>query len=463
MEAQAYAERYRQVMSIEQTKNSLIEELLQRVVELENALQRQKLDHEREKHFNREIQIHEMELMNEITRMNALMHREPYMIVLLDGHGLIFKEEFLKQGEQGGKNAAKELSTALQDYITTHFPNIASPKIVTMIYMNVKGLTDLCIQGGIKTELSVLEGFVRGFNSNSLLSDIIDVGAGKNKASDKIEEIFKRNLNNCHCHQILLGCSQDDAYARFLRETMVDYKYIGRVTLIEGVPLQGDMKAMKPSYRVAKFTHIFRETSITSASAPQEAAVVTKPRSSLTPSPVQHATPLSKTSTNTTMTSNSPALSTSSRKMLKSEEFQPVVRSIRSKASSSPPPKIVERNKYGQRVDRFDIKSIPKDDLNRMKKLKLCNYFYLQGECPIEDCHHDHSRKLSKSEHHILTVVARMTPCRYKSDCDDPDCMYGHRCPHSEPGKRDCVWGSTCRFDAAAHGVDTTIVKVTKI
>ncbi|KAF4258341.1 hypothetical protein KXV68_003928 [Aspergillus fumigatus] len=420
MEAQAYAERYRQVRSIEQTKNSLIEELLQRVAELENALQRQKLDHEREKHFNRETQIHEMELMNEITRMNALMHREPYMIVLLDAYGLIFKEEFLKQGEQGGKIAVKQLSTALQDYITTHFPNIASPKIVTMIYMNVKGLADLCIQGGIKMELSVLEAFVRGFNGNGLLSDIIDVGTGKNKASDKIE---------------------------------------GRVTLIEGVPLRGDMKAMKPSYRVAKFTHIFRETNIVSASASQE----TNARSSLTPSPVQHATSLSKTSANTTMTSNSPALSTSSRKMPKSEEFQPVVRSIRSKASSSSPPKIVERNKYGQRVDRFDIKTISKDDLARMKKLKLCNYFYLKGECPIEDCRHDHSRKLTKSEYHTLMIVARMTPCRYKFECDDPDCMYGHRCPHSEPGKRECVWGSTCRFDAAAHGVDTIIVKVTKI
>ncbi|KAH1438154.1 hypothetical protein KXX32_007908 [Aspergillus fumigatus] len=388
MEAQAYAERYRQVRSIEQTKNSLIEELLQRVAELENALQRQKLDHEREKHFNRETQIHEMELMNEITRMNALMHREPYMIVLLDAYGLIFKEEFLKQGEQGGKIAIKQLSTALQDYITTHFPNIASPKIVTMIYMNVKGLADLCIQGGIKMELSVLEAFVRGFNGNGLLSDIIDVGTGKNKASDKIEE-----------------------------------------------------------------------TNIVSASASQE----TNARSSLTPSPVQHATSLSKTSANTTMTSNSPALSTSSRKMPKSEEFQPVVRSIRSKASSSSPPKIVERNKYGQRVDRFDIKTISKDDLARMKKLKLCNYFYLKGECPIEDCRHDHSRKLTKSEYHTLMVVARMTPCRYKFECDDPDCMYGHRCPHSEPGKRECVWGSTCRFDAAAHGVDTIIVKVTKI
>jgi hypothetical protein len=123
----------------------------------------------------------------------------------------------------------------------------------------------------------------------------------------------------------------------------------------------------------------------------------------------------------------------------------------------------VERNKYGQRVDRFDIKSIPKDALSRMKKLKLCNYFYLQGECPIEDCRHDHSRKLTKSEYHILMAVARMTPCRYKFECDDPDCMYGHRCPHSEPGKKECVWGSTCRFEAAAHGVDTTIVKVTKI
>jgi hypothetical protein len=149
--------------------------------------------------------------------------------------------------------------------------------------------------------------------------------------------------------------------------------------------------------------------------------------------------------------------------MPKLEEFQPVARSVRSKAPSPPPPKIVERNKYGQRVDRFDTRAIPKDDLNRMKKLKLCNYFYLQGECPIEDCQHDHSRKLTKSEHHILTVVARMTPCRYKFDCDDPNCMYGHRCPHSDPGKKDCVWGSTCRFDPAAHGVDTTIVKITKI
>jgi hypothetical protein len=57
---------------------------LQRVAELENDLQRQKLDHEREKHFNREIQIHEMELMNEITRMTALMvsYGEAFISVL---------------------------------------------------------------------------------------------------------------------------------------------------------------------------------------------------------------------------------------------------------------------------------------------------------------------------------------------------------------------------------------------
>jgi hypothetical protein len=135
---------------------------------------------------------------------------------------------------------------------------------------------------------------------------------------------------------------------------------------------------------------------------------------------------------------------------------------VRSKPASSRP-KVVERNKYGQRVDRLDVQSIPREEVNRIKKLKLCNYYFLQGECPNENCHHDHDRKLTKTELVTLTAVARMTPCRYGLECDDPECMYGHRCPQSETGRKDCYWGSSCRFNTAAHGIDTNIVKVTKV
>ncbi|KAE8370091.1 hypothetical protein BDV27DRAFT_120014 [Aspergillus caelatus] len=457
MTAQAYLERYKQLTSIEEIKNNLIEELLQRVTELEDAYQQERLDHERETRFNRDIQIHEMELMDQISRIKTIMDRETFIVVLLDGGGIIFKDEYLQQGEQGGHDAAKKLYSALQDYVSGNFPAINCPRVITKMYANVKGLSELCVRGGVTTEPSLIEDFVRGFNASYPLFDLVDTGAGKESAHDKIGEAFRLNLYNCHCHQIFLGCSQDSAYAQILEDTLADRDLIGRVSLIEGLPFASDLDLIKASYRVTKFSDIFRDTKI-SVWAPWKAAVASKPRALLTPSPIQHVT-LSRTSTNTTTTSNSVPISSSSTNTPNSGEFQVV----RSKSSILPPPKIVERNKYGQRVDRLDFKTIPRDEVNRIKKLKLCNFYYLQGECPNDNCHHDHSRKLTKTEYQVLTAIARMTPCRYGLECDDPECMYGHRCPQSEPGKKDCYWGSSCRFDISAHGIDTNIVKVTKV
>jgi hypothetical protein len=43
------------------------------VTELEGVYRQEQLDHEREKRFNRDIQIHEMELMEQISRTKAIM------------------------------------------------------------------------------------------------------------------------------------------------------------------------------------------------------------------------------------------------------------------------------------------------------------------------------------------------------------------------------------------------------
>lgn len=220
---------------------------------------------------------------------------------------------------------------------------------------------------------------------------------------------------------------------------------------------------MKGSYRTARFPDVFRSAKMAPAwTAPWKSALPS--RSLLTPSPSQQfSNPASspRTSTTTSYSGVGVPLSASAlNKSNESSEFQVV----RSKAPSSSPPKTVERNKYGQRVDRFDFKSIPRDELNRLKKLKLCNYHFLLGECPNEEnCYHDHDRKLTKQELHVLSAIARMTPCRFGLECDDPECIYGHRCPQSEPGKKTCFRGDSCRFEPAAHGIDTNIVKVTKI
>jgi len=43
------------------------------VTELENSFQQEKLDHERETRFNRDIQLHEMELMQQIHQIKSIM------------------------------------------------------------------------------------------------------------------------------------------------------------------------------------------------------------------------------------------------------------------------------------------------------------------------------------------------------------------------------------------------------
>ncbi|CRG83728.1 hypothetical protein PISL3812_01083 [Talaromyces islandicus] len=458
---QALAKRYEHIKLLDQSKNDLIEDLLARVSDLEDAYQQSKLDREREIRFNRDIQLHEMELMNQIQRIRKIMDREPYIIVLLDGYGMIFNDQFLHNGEQGGKDAANQLTTSLNEYVARNLPNVTSPKIVTRVYANVKGLGDACYNAGIVDKPSVVDDFVRGFNESQPLFDFVDIGQGKDRADDKISETIKLNLYNCHCHQIFLGCSQGDEYARLLEETMADAELIGRISLLEGVPFERELDSMKSSYRVTQFPDIFRASKIASSPVAPIKTPLKTHTAMLSPHPASAT--LTRTSTNTSTSSATP---TSASSWASVTALNPGDVSLQPAKPASPAPSstlTVERNRHGQRIDRMEFKSITKEDLYRVKKMKLCNLHYLLGNCPNTNCYHDHDHKLTKDEKEVLRSVARMTPCHFGMTCDDPKCIYGHRCPQSEVGKKECHWGSNCRFEPSQHGIDLTVVKTTKV
>lgn len=100
---------------------------------------------------------------------------------------MIFKDELLQLGEEGGRKAAKELSLAVEDYVGDNFTSIISSKIIAKMYVNMKALCDACVRGGITTDPSTVDEFLRGFNNSFPLFDIVDVGAAKNAAHDKIK------------------------------------------------------------------------------------------------------------------------------------------------------------------------------------------------------------------------------------------------------------------------------------
>ncbi|KAH8696668.1 CCCH zinc finger protein [Talaromyces proteolyticus] len=454
--SQSLAKRYEQIKLIDENKDDLIEDLLRRVNELEDVYQQTKLDREREIRFNRDIQLHEMELMNQIQRIKKIMDREPYIIVLLDGDGMIFHDQYLRNGEQGGKDAANQLASALNHYVSRNLPNVTSPKLVTRVYANVSGLGNACYHAGIVDKPSVIDDFVRGFNESRLLFDFVDVGHGKDRADDKISETFKLNLYNCHCHQIFLGCSHDNGYARLLEETIADIELLGRISLVEGIPFERELESIKNSYRVTQFPDLFRTTKI----------VVKTPLKTHTAMLSPHPTgaTLTRTSTNTSSSSSNTPISSSSWASVTALNPGDVTLQLNKPSSPAPTSEpVVQRNKVGQRIDRMDFKNLSKDELNRVKKMKLCNLFFLLGSCPNTNCYHDHDHKLTRDEKEVLRAVARMTPCHFGMSCEDPKCIYGHRCPQSEVGKKDCHWGSNCRFEPAQHGIDLTVVKTTKV
>lgn len=139
---------------------------------------------------------------------------------------------------------------------------------------------------------------------------------------------------------------------------------------------------------------------------------------------------------------------------------------------ASPGPPGIPRNRKGQRVDpgcNFD-----KDQVDRVRKLKMCNVHYLRDECPYgERCSHKHDRVPTKTEIETLRVVARMAACRNGSTCEDTKCIYGHRCQapprldktkwNNADGGKTCIFGSDCVFPGELHNIDTTIVKTVRV
>ncbi|EED12892.1 CCCH zinc finger protein [Talaromyces stipitatus ATCC 10500] len=459
--AQALFKRYEQLKLIELSKNDLIEDLLRRVSELEDAYHQVKIEHEREVRYNRDIQLHEMELMEQIKRVKKIMDREPFVIVLLDGDKTLFLDQYVRAGEQGGKDAANKLATDMGAYLSENLPNVASPKIVVRIFANLRGLGNTYHQAGIIDKTSVMEDFVRGFNESGLLFDFVDVGQAKTSAEDKISETLKLNIYSCHCHQVYLGCSHTNSYTQLLQETMEDIDLTGRVSLIESIPAEKELDDLKASFRVARFSDVFRDTKISSSPIASVKTPIKAQSAMLSPHP--RSASLTRTSTNTSTSSATPTSWSSWASVTASNPGDVTLQSLKPASAAATKTPVVERNKLGQRIDRMDFKSVSKEELSRIKKMKLCNLYYLLGECPNTNCYHDHDYKLSKEEKDVLRAVARMTPCHFGMTCDDPKCIYGHRCPQSEVGKKECHWGSSCRFEPAQHGIDLNVVKVTKI
>lgn len=409
--------------------------------------------------------MREDSLQAEMGSIRKLLNRNSYVTVLIDGDNLTFSKDLLAKGECGGQEANKLLQEAVQSFAKDNLPHLDWPvNTHAKLFLNMKTAVENLIRLKLVDRTSTFESFLKGLLQSESVFDIIDTSLETNLTCKRIRESYDHDFVNVHCHQIFLAALSKNGLKGLL-EQMPDIPVHERVTLLE--PKDMDL-ADNFSQEVQ---------SIKMSSLLLKIPTMASPK----PLPPKVATPVlarieSNSSTRTANTglassTNTPVLSWAA---MTAQPFVPKPGESRSGASTpftvmSPtiakavPVKGVARNRLGQRVDKVDD-SIPYQELQRIKKMKLCNIYYLVGKNACDsDCGHTHSYLLKQHEKTILKEVARMTPCFYRLECDDPECIYGHRCPQSKPGKKDCYYKEDCRFTGWGHGIDDKVVRVQNV
>ena len=389
---------------------------------------------------------------------------------MIDGDGILFTKDLLSRGEKGGKDAAVALSNSLHNFASENLGHLESPKLIVRIYANFSSLSEALIGHKIIDKLSTFDDFVKGFNSTKLLFDFVDAGTKKDATGDKLSEMLRMQIFDCHCHQVLFGCSRNNEYANILNEFLIDGEAINHLTLLKAVPFEKELAELQHHFKSTKFEDVFQTSQLCPAPAlPKAPPTIAAALPSLT------RVESNKTNT-TTSSANTPSMNWAT-VTAQAQTTTPVTRptATRTSTPSSTPTtesiakskvsnKSIDKNRLGMRIDRVDT-DIPNYEIQRVKKLKLCNVYYLQGTtlCTSAKCSHRHDYPISNHERKILREVARMTPCYYKTECGDGDCIYGHRCPQSKTNEQGCYYGEDCRFYGWGHGIDVRVVKTIKV
>jgi hypothetical protein len=393
---------------------------------------------------------------------NTPQDRHAFVTALIDGDGTIFSSELVNDGERGGREAADQLHASILDYASTNLSHLDSYKIKVKIFANTSSLADTLVKCKEISRSDLFNDFLRGFNSQQPLFDLVDVGSKQGAAADKLEVNLRDCFEDCHCQAVILACSHNDNYTKLVEEVSHESD---RLVLLEAVPFSKGMAALQPNFRSVKFDGLFRSTKMVPPAVPTNVIlpVLAKVESNRTSGNNSAAsTPSMNWATVTAkaaapvpvITPNIPAPPTTIAKPVQAQ---------RKPSENKTSTKSIFTNRLGQRIDKTDD-TIPNYEIQRVKKIKLCNAYYLQDQnCTSSHCTHRHDYPISNSERKTLREVARMTPCYFQTDCEDPECIYGHRCPQSKPGEAGCYYGNDCRFHGWGHGIDTRICKTTKV
>lgn len=210
---------------------------------------------------------------------------------------------------------------------------------------------------------------------------------------------MKLFVEDFHCRQIFFGCSHDNGFARPLEEYIGDSAKVSKVTLLEGVPFEKELLGLP--YTKKKFDGLFRETKLggigfqSYPTPPMPTSSTIKnynvfnglpgrlppPITADSPTPsVRSLIDLPRTPSSMTLDGLAPANKAKNWAAMAAAPPPQVSDMSAAEYRSTNREELIARNRFGQRVDP-PCRDVDKNEIDRVKRLKLCNVHFLRNEC----------------------------------------------------------------------------------
>ncbi|KAI6790124.1 hypothetical protein KC361_g8112 [Hortaea werneckii] len=190
--------------------------------------------------------------------------RDPFVLVLVDGDGYVFNDDFISRGAEGGQKAAQLLKDNINRSL--RWKGLEGCQIVVRVYANLVGLSKSLAKAGLAgKEKRSLATFAASFTRSNDLFDYVDAGESEDSASFKIRAMFRQSVNNSQCKHIFFAGCHDTGYISELAPYSSERE---RITLVGSGTFHHEFVKIGP--RIENFPMLFRPTSLKGDSVPQK-------------------------------------------------------------------------------------------------------------------------------------------------------------------------------------------------
>lgn len=472
---QAFKACYAQFKQTDADRNVLVDQLLEGYALLHSENERLILQLENEKETRAMWQSHARAYKKEVTQTRMATESHPFVVMIIDGDGAKFRDEFFRNGDHGGGLAAQELKSQIKSHLRQRYPdtNIENWSIIVNFYANMDGLAKTLASRRILSLVPDLQRFASGFGRANSLFSFVDVGYGKDKADHKCREMLKLMLHVPSCRHVYFGPCRDNGYLTLLDEYRHDEYIKDKLSLFTAEPAEPGF--LQLGFNIINFPTVFRSeplnnfTSFTTTNFEFGSQALSPShgfsRSSLA---IDDSSDVTNTSS-VVPTATSPASSAgnisappppaSTWATVSKLSFGPVI-DLYSKKAPPTKPKCILVNTANQRVDE----RLPPIDNTALRSIdsrahaqgrNFCNFYHLIGSCDKGDnCEYQHDVKppLTPSERLALRHKARQIICSDGRWCQNLTCISGHHCKNIYDGQV-CTWGGRCYF-LGTHDAD---------